>query len=95
MGETLAVEAHSLRQLGLRDANYLETFMEARAADAVVITKDSDFLQLLEENGPPPRDVWVNIGNTSNANLRAVLSKNWPRIETHFRTGEHLVEIQS
>ena len=42
------VKAFALRDLGLRDAEDEEIFLEAKKASAVVITKDSDFLLLLD-----------------------------------------------
>ena len=47
--------AIALRDLGLRDATDREIFFEARASDAIVMTKDSDFVRLLEEHGAPPK----------------------------------------
>jgi hypothetical protein len=45
-----------------------------RAAEAsVVVTKDEDFVRLLERHGPPPQIVWVTCGNVRNAALRAVV----------------------
>ena len=67
MSTDLGVDATALRELGLRDARDEEIFMAARAADAVVLTKDADFVALLERLGPPPRVLWVTCGNTTNA----------------------------
>ena len=62
-----------MRNLGLRDARDPEIFLAARTADAIVMTKDADFVDLLERFGPPPRVLWVTCGNTSNARLRDIL----------------------
>jgi predicted nuclease of predicted toxin-antitoxin system len=40
------VEALSLKDLGLRDARDIEIFEAARTANAVIMTKDSDFIDL-------------------------------------------------
>ncbi len=95
MTAELGIEAHALRDLGLRDAADREIFDLARAADAVIFTKDSDFLPLLEQHGPPPRVLWLTIGNTSNARVREVLIARWARVSELFDSGEVLVEIQS
>lgn len=42
-------------ELGLRDASDPEIFCRARAAGAVVMTKDRDFIRLLDEQAPLPR----------------------------------------
>ncbi len=87
------VEAKPVRELGLRDAGDREIFLAAREADAVMLTKDSDFVLLLEQLGPPPRILWLTVGNTSNARLREVLSKNFPTVQNLLLRGESLVEI--
>lgn len=87
------VQAQSLRHLGLQGAKDQQIFSSARTAHAVVITKDADFLRLLEAHGPPPRILWLTIGNTSNERVREVLTKHWDRILREFGAGEALVEI--
>jgi predicted nuclease of predicted toxin-antitoxin system len=59
-----------------------------------VVTKDHDFFQLLERNGPPPRVVWITAGNLRNRELRAVLQRHWLRVAKLLAKGvEPLVEI--
>lgn len=87
------VTARPIRELGLRDADDPTIFAAARSAGAVVVTKDSDFVQLLERLGPPPQLIWLTCGNTSNARLRELLQNAWPRIIELLRAGEPLVEI--
>ena len=55
------IEAFALRELGLRDAEDIEIFNSAREADAIVITKDRDFVLLIDRYGPPPKDNLVNM----------------------------------
>ena len=54
-----AVSAVAIRDLGLRDAEDKEIFETARQEKAVVMTKDSDFVLLLDRLGPPPQVIWV------------------------------------
>lgn len=67
MAGVLGIPATPVRELGLRNARDRDIFFEARTADAVVITKDADFISLLRQLGPPPRVIWLRCGNTSNA----------------------------
>ena len=60
-----AVSAVAIRDLGLRDAEDKEIFETARQDKAVVMTKDSDFVLLLDRLGPPPQVIWITCGNTS------------------------------
>ena len=66
------IEAESVRALGLHDAADIEIFEEAKKADVVVMSKDDDFIQLIEQMGTPPKLIWVTCGNTSNARMREI-----------------------
>lgn len=95
LAENFAVNAVALRDVGLRDAADREIFFAARRESAVVMTKDSDFLALLETFGPPPQVIWLTCGNTSNANLKRILTSAMPRTLQLLGAGERLVEINS
>ncbi len=86
--------AIALRDLGLRDAEDEEIFSAARSANALVMTKDRDFILLLERYGPPPQVIHLNCGNTSNENLRKILSSTLDDALRLLDHGEELVEIQ-
>ena len=77
------------------DSNRLipEIFQAAKEAAAVVMTKDSDFLTLLEQHGPPPQIVWITCGNTSNARLKEILGTHFKQTLRWLKAGERLVEI--
>ena len=57
--------AKPLREIGLRDAEDYEIFQAAKEAGAVLLTKDTDFVHLLERHGSPPKILWLTCGNTS------------------------------
>jgi len=90
---TFGIESHPVREFGLHRANDPPIFQAARDAEAVVMTKDSDFLVLLDRFGPPPQILWITCGNTSNARLKEVLRLSLPRSIDLLRKGERLVEI--
>jgi predicted nuclease of predicted toxin-antitoxin system len=52
--QTFDVEASSLREIGLRDAKDIEIFEAARSTGAIIMTKDSDFVDLVYRLGIPP-----------------------------------------
>lgn len=93
LSRTFAVETFSVRWLGLQDASDEEIFTAAREAKAVVITKDQDFVQLLERLGPPPQLIWVTCGNTSNVQMRRILHETFQGTLLLLQAGEPLVEI--
>jgi predicted nuclease of predicted toxin-antitoxin system len=91
--QEFGLEAASARRLGLTKASDREIFKAARDAEAIVLTKDADFVLLLEELGPPPSVLWIRCGNTSNAHLRDVLRGTLPNALRLVAAGEPLVEI--
>ena len=48
IAKTFAVEAVAVRDFGLRDATDKEIFTAARDAAVIVMTKDSDFVDLVK-----------------------------------------------
>lgn len=53
--ENFDAKAVAVRELGLRDASDRHIFLAARREGAVVMTKGSDFLQMLDALGAPPK----------------------------------------
>lgn len=89
----LGVEAVHVRDLGFASARDRTLFDAARLADAIVLTKDADFPELVRRLGPPPRVVWVTLGNTSTPVLRDALVRSWHRIVEALGRGEPIVEL--
>lgn len=91
--ETFSVEAFSLRELGLRDAEDIQIFEAARQSGAILISKDSDFVDLVQRLGTPPQLLWVTCGNVTNANLKAIFSLVFTKALELAAAGEAIVEI--
>lgn len=91
--ETFGVECFHVRDLGLRDAEDPEIFQKARDAGAVVMTKDEDFIRLVERNGSPPQVIWVTSGNMPNARFKSLLLKTSRDAMSLSASGETVVEI--
>lgn len=85
--------AQPVRDLGFGRASDPEIFLAAREAGAIVMTKDQDFVRLLERHGPPPKVIWVTCGNTSNERMREVLTAALSSALELLGKGESLVEI--
>ncbi|MGD0094376.1 MAG: DUF5615 family PIN-like protein [Planctomycetota bacterium] len=94
LARTFGVKAVHLRELGLRDAKDFPIFQAARIAKAVVLTKDADFPHLVPQHGQPPQVLWLTCGNTSNANLRRILTEALPQALQMLAAGEAVVEIR-
>ena len=92
LSETFGVAAFSMKYLGLDKASDLEIFNKAKAEGVVLLSKDSDFLQLLDQWGPPPQVVYLRLGNSTNAFLRSYFASKWPEIKAFLDAGVALVE---
>lgn len=88
-----SVSAIAVRDLGLRDARDQEIFYAAREANAVVLTKDIDFVHLVEKSGTPPQVILLACGNTSIAQLKQILKRSFNRAMEWLQKGEPVVEI--
>jgi predicted nuclease of predicted toxin-antitoxin system len=93
LGEAPEVEATHTFELGLLGATDAAIFAAAREASAVVVTKDADFVELVDRRGAPPQVVWVTTGNVTNAALRVLVTAAWPRAVEMLRAGAPLVEL--
>lgn len=93
MRQALGLDAHAVRDLGLRDAEDPAILARARVAGAVVLTKRRDLVDRLERHGPPPQVVWLTCGNTSNAFVQALLARAWPHVAALLAAGEPSIEV--
>lgn len=93
LASTFGIDAVSVSRLRLRDAEDAEIFWAARQAGAAIMTKDRDFVEMLERFGVPPPILWVTAGNTSNERMREILLSAFAEALTLLRSGEPLVEL--
>ncbi len=93
IAERFGIEATAVRNIGLRDSPDLEIFKAAKRADAVLMTKDSDFSDLIQRFGTPPQVIWLRCGNTSNVRLRHIFDRTLAGALALLESGEALVEV--
>lgn len=62
----------------LQDAQIAEI---AITENRIIVTKDSDFPDSFYLKGPPPRIVYLRLGNIRNRDLTAFLEARWPVIQ--------------
>lgn len=77
----------------MRDAADIEIFHAARQAGIVVISKDSDFVDLVSRHGSPPALLWVTCGSVTNRKLHEVFDKTFSEAMAVLTTGQAIVEI--
>lgn len=87
------VVARHVMELDLLETPDHEIFTHARASGSVIISKDEDFVRLLEQYGPPPRVVWVTVGNVRNVALLALFERVWDEVCRQLDANEALVEV--
>ena len=62
--------------VGLDRATDREVWDFARAGGFVIVSKDSDFRQLAFLLGPPPKVVWLRVGNASTVVIGSLLHQS-------------------
>lgn len=93
LNDHFKVQASHVRDLGLRDADDLSIQRYAKKTSSVVVTKDSDFVELVHRHGAPPQVVWVTWGNTTNASLMRLFDATFANALELLRAGETIVEV--
>ncbi len=67
--------------VGLAEATDEEVWEFAGANDYIVVSKDSDFRQLAFLHGPPPKVVWLRLGNVTTVDIATVILDHNETIE--------------
>ena len=70
-----------VRDLGLERADDADVIARARSGEFVIVTKDADFLSWSLVHGPPPKIVWIALGNCSTAAIIELLRSNATGLE--------------
>lgn len=64
-----------VRDCGLDAASDLDVWEYAAAQGFMIVSKDVDFQQRSLLKGPPPKVIWVRLGNCSTSNVESLLRK--------------------
>ena len=62
-----------VKDAGLDRADDIAVWEYARDHELVIVSKDSDFRQMVFLHGPPPKVVWIRRGNCSTSEIEAML----------------------
>ena len=57
-----------------------ELWLTARQSDWTILTRDTDFFDRIMLEGPPPKVIWVRLGNIRKSDLETLLLRLWPAI---------------
>ena len=58
-----------VRDTGLSDADDADVWNHAAANGLMIVSKDQDFRQRAMLFGPPPKCIWIRLGNCSTADI--------------------------
>ena len=87
------LEAMHVVDLGMLAATDRQIWDEAVARNAILVTKDRDFLQLRAAKRDGPVILWVRTGNMVNRTLIAQILRALPAIEQAIERGETIIEF--
>lgn len=85
-------QAEHVEDLGLRHAKDAAIWEYAMRQQAILVTKDEDFVSRRQPDGPVI--VWLRIGNAANAALLAWFLPLLPAIVARSRSGDRLIEVR-
>jgi predicted nuclease of predicted toxin-antitoxin system len=88
-------EAQHVADVGLLAASDLEIWKTAQDTDAVIVTKDEDFVRLATQDPDGPPVVWLRVGNCTRSWLLSWMERAWPAVFTALKAGESIVEVSS
>jgi len=66
-------EGVHVKDVALTKADDIAVWEYARANDYVIVSKDDDFRQLSFLHGPPPKAIWVRLGNCTTEDVESLL----------------------
>jgi predicted nuclease of predicted toxin-antitoxin system len=76
------------RQLGMRGASDMVLWEYAREKGFTIVSKDNDFRQRVFLEGPPPKVIWLSIGNAGTDAITAILRSRVAHIEDFDRSAQ-------
>ena len=94
IGSEFDVTVRHVRELTLQRLPDSELFDAARRLRVIlIVTKDSDFIDLVVRNGPPPQILRLTCGNLATPAVRVLLKQQFPEARRLLEGGEPWVEI--
>ncbi len=86
-------ESCHVTEVGLDTATDVEIWAWAGEHDYVIVSKDSDFRQLAFLHGPPPKAVWLRLGNASTLDIFNVLRDHLGDVERFAATEDEALLV--
>ncbi len=88
-------DSRHVRDLGLSRAGDLAVWNHAIEHRLTIISKDGDYHQLSFVYGPPPKVIWVRLGNCSTRQVEELLRLREPEIRAFLADPEGAIIVLS
>jgi len=71
-------ESTTVKSAGLMNASDLEIWAFCKTNGFIIVTQDSDFNEMAMLKGPPPKVIWLRLGNANNEQIaNALIAHEW------------------
>ncbi len=77
---TVFPDAKQVREVGLEDATDIEIWRFARDHHYTIVSFDTDFYDLIQLNGHPPKIIWLRTGNLRTDEIAQLFIKRFELI---------------
>ena len=88
-------DVEHIKLMGLAAAGDSEIWALAASLQAVVVSKDKDFLSLARRDSGRQQLVHLNLGNCSNDVLYAIVRRDWTMVVARLIGGEAILELRA
>ena len=92
--EALGHEAMHVKELGLSTASDDRIWQMAVSLEAVIVSKDGDFIRFVTRDSSRSALVRLRIGNCANAILYDIVRRAWAGVVARLEEGETVVEVR-
>jgi predicted nuclease of predicted toxin-antitoxin system len=89
----LDLDCHHVQELGMDSWTDRQIWRHAVAEGFVLVSKDSDFVDLAKSSDDQVSVVWVRFGNCRTKELLASFRTLWPEITKRIEAGETVIEL--
>ncbi len=92
---TFGIRAISSYDLFVNNEKDEVIFLKAKnQTNVILISKDHDFLDIMERLQPPPKLIWLTMGNCSNNQMQKIMEKTLvPALSELINTPTTIIEI--
>ena len=82
-------EAKQVKQLGIENYSDIEIWNFAKKNNYTIVTFDSDFFDVANIKGHPPKIIWLRIGNTNSSIIADLINKKNTIISDFISANEY------